>query len=156
MIAEGVETENQLEVLTTAGCDSVQGYLIHRPQPATQMETAFRQLSHRTLLRVGPTLRDNAEVHVGAAPTVSSVEMKSLRIIRFRAIRKSVDEVLRAMSREFDPLYAETGRASIPPERLLRASLLQVFYSIRSERMLKIATFNPLFTKKGVNWLLTL
>jgi len=40
------------------------------------------------------------------------------------------------MSREFDPLYAETGRASIPPERLLRALLLQVFYSIRSERML--------------------
>jgi transposase len=53
-----------------------------------------------------------------------------------RAIRKLVDEVLRAMSREFDPLYAETGRASIPPERLLRALLLQVFYSIRSERML--------------------
>jgi transposase len=53
-----------------------------------------------------------------------------------RAIRKSVDEVLRAMSREFDQLYAETGRASIPPERLLRALLLQVFYSIRSERML--------------------
>jgi len=55
---------------------------------------------------------------------------------RLRAIRKLVDEVLRAMSREFDPLYAETGRASIPPERLLRALLLQVFYSIRSERML--------------------
>jgi transposase len=53
-----------------------------------------------------------------------------------RAIRKSVDEALRAMSREFDQLYAEAGRPSIPPERLLRALLLQVFYSIRSERML--------------------
>src|SRR5579872_2553284 len=40
------------------------------------------------------------------------------------------------MSREFDKLYAETGRTSIPPERLLRALLLRVFYSIRSERML--------------------
>lgn len=63
-----------------------------------------------------------------------------------RAIRKSVDEVLRAMSREFDKLYAETGRASIPPERLLRALLLQVFYSIRSERMLmEQLNYNLLF-----------
>jgi transposase len=53
-----------------------------------------------------------------------------------RAVRKSVDEVLRAMSKEFDALYAESGRHSIAPERLLRALLLQCFYSIRSERML--------------------
>jgi len=53
-----------------------------------------------------------------------------------RAIRKTVDEVLRSMSRQFDKLYAETGRKSIPPERLLRALLLQIFYSVRSERML--------------------
>lgn len=43
-----------------------------------------------------------------------------------RPIRKAVDEVL----------YSDTGRPSIAPERLLRALLLQVFYSIRSERML--------------------
>ena len=53
-----------------------------------------------------------------------------------RPIRRAVDEVLRSMARQFDKLYAENGRASIPPERLLRALLLQVFYSIRSERML--------------------
>src|SRR5499425_2100432 len=53
-----------------------------------------------------------------------------------RPIRKAIDHVLEAMSREFDKLYAETGRPSIPPERLLRALLLQVFYSIRSERLL--------------------
>jgi transposase len=53
-----------------------------------------------------------------------------------RPIRKTVDIVLKAMSREFDRLYAEGGRASIAPERLLRALLLQVFYSIRSERLL--------------------
>jgi transposase len=53
-----------------------------------------------------------------------------------RAIRALVDEVLRDMSREFDRLYAQVGRPSIPPERLLRAQLLQVFYSIRSERLL--------------------
>jgi transposase len=53
-----------------------------------------------------------------------------------RPIRRTVDEVLRAMSKEFDSMYARTGRPSIPPERLLRALLLQIFYSVRSERML--------------------
>jgi len=53
-----------------------------------------------------------------------------------RAVRQLVDVVLAEMSPEFDRLYAERGRRSIPPERLLRALLLQVFYSIRSERML--------------------
>lgn len=53
-----------------------------------------------------------------------------------RAIRGLVDEVLREMSREFDGLYATVGRPSVPPERLLRAQLLQIFYSIRSERLL--------------------
>jgi transposase len=40
------------------------------------------------------------------------------------------------MNQEFDALYAKTGRPSTPPERLLRALLLQIFYSVRSERML--------------------
>jgi transposase len=53
-----------------------------------------------------------------------------------RPIRLLVDEILRGLSRDFDALYAKVGRPSIPPERLLRAQLLQVFYSIRSERLL--------------------
>jgi transposase len=53
-----------------------------------------------------------------------------------RAIRQVVDDVLREMSAEFATLYSQYGRPSIPPERLLRAQLLQVFYSIRSERLL--------------------
>src|SRR5215831_7120184 len=53
-----------------------------------------------------------------------------------RAIRQLVDEVLRELSRDFDRIYAKVGRPSIPPERLLRAQLLQLFYSIRSERLL--------------------
>jgi len=53
-----------------------------------------------------------------------------------RAVRRTVDEVLKAMWKEFDAIYAHAGRHSIPPERLLRALLLQLFYSIRSERML--------------------
>jgi len=63
-----------------------------------------------------------------------------------RPIRKAVDGVLHAMSGQFDKLYAETGRPSIPPERLFRALLLQVFYSIRSERMLmEQLNYNLLF-----------
>ena len=53
-----------------------------------------------------------------------------------RGIRQLVDEVLKNLSLEFDRLYAKVGRPSIPPERLLRALLLQAFYSIRSERLL--------------------
>ena len=53
-----------------------------------------------------------------------------------RAIRALVDGVLREMSPDFDRLYATVGRPSVPPERLLRAQLLQIFYSIRSERLL--------------------
>jgi transposase len=53
-----------------------------------------------------------------------------------RAVRQLVDDVLREMSREFDGLYATVGRPSVPPERLLRAQLLQIFFSIRSERLL--------------------
>jgi len=53
-----------------------------------------------------------------------------------RAIRKMVDELLRAMSKEFEALYASSGRPSVPPERLMRAVLLQVIYSVRSERLL--------------------
>ena len=53
-----------------------------------------------------------------------------------RPMRAMVDEALKKLSRRFSGLYAGTGRPSIPPERLLRALLLQVLYSIRSERML--------------------
>jgi transposase len=53
-----------------------------------------------------------------------------------RAIRQTVDEILAQMSARFDSLYAASGRPSIPPERLLRALLLQIFFSVRSERML--------------------
>jgi transposase len=51
-------------------------------------------------------------------------------------IRRIVDEVLTALGGEFTKLYADSGRPSIAPERLLRALLLQVFYTIRSERQL--------------------
>lgn len=53
-----------------------------------------------------------------------------------RLIRAVVDEALEVLSRGFDGIYAQAGRPSIAPEKLLRALLLQAFYSIRSERQL--------------------
>jgi transposase len=53
-----------------------------------------------------------------------------------RAIRAMVDAALKDMSARFDEIYGEDGRRSIPPERLLRALLLQLLYTVRSERML--------------------
>lgn len=53
-----------------------------------------------------------------------------------RPIRSMVDKALKEMSPLFEALYSHTGRPGIPPERLLRALLLQVLYTVRSERML--------------------
>ena len=53
-----------------------------------------------------------------------------------RPIRAIVDEALEVMSPAFEGLYSKIGRPSIPPEKLLRALLLQAFYSVRSERQL--------------------
>jgi transposase len=63
-----------------------------------------------------------------------------------RGVRKLVDSVLAEMSNDFEGLYSKVGRPSIPPERLLRALLLQVFYSVRSERLLmEQLNYNLLF-----------
>jgi transposase len=53
-----------------------------------------------------------------------------------RPIRTMVDEILKKLSPRFDKMYAKVGRPSIPPEQLLRAQLLQMLYSVRSERLL--------------------
>ena len=53
-----------------------------------------------------------------------------------RKLRELIDPILQKMSPQFDQMYADEGRPSIPPEYLLRASLVQVLYSIRSERLL--------------------
>jgi transposase len=63
-----------------------------------------------------------------------------------RQIRALVDRALERMDAEFDKLYSDTGRPSIAPERLLRATLLMILYSIRSERQLmEQMNYNLLF-----------
>ena len=53
-----------------------------------------------------------------------------------RPIRHMTDAALARLSERFEMMYSEMGRPSIPPEQLLRALLLQVLYSVRSERLL--------------------
>lgn len=53
-----------------------------------------------------------------------------------RGLRVVVNAILDTMSDQFEPLYSDTGRPSIPPEQLLRALLLQILYTVRSERLL--------------------
>lgn len=63
-----------------------------------------------------------------------------------RKVREMINPMLEGMSRQFDKLYADCGRPSIPPEQLLRALLVQIFYSIRSERLLmEELNYNLLF-----------
>jgi transposase len=65
-----------------------------------------------------------------------SLEQRIPRDHPLRAIRELADEVLASLSGIFAKLYARDGRPSIPPERLLRALLLQALYTVRSERLL--------------------
>jgi transposase len=63
-----------------------------------------------------------------------------------RPIRALTDEALGALNKRFEELYSSKGRPSIPPEMLLRATLLQAFFSVRSERMLmEQVNYNLLF-----------
>ena len=65
-----------------------------------------------------------------------SAERREAEDHPLRAIRTMVDVALRNMGPQFETMYAKVGRRSIPPEKLLRALLLQVLYTVRSERML--------------------
>src|SRR6266478_1482141 len=63
-----------------------------------------------------------------------------------RPIRTMVDKVLQELSPQFNRMYSKVGRPSIPPEQLLRALLLQMLYSVRSERLLtEEIDYNKLF-----------
>src|SRR6202790_5600550 len=73
----------------------------------------------------------------GSLFTLVDLEARVRRDHPLRAIRRFTDAALGALSPDFSALYsARMGRPSIPPEMLLRAMLLQAFYSIRSERQL--------------------
>ena len=68
--------------------------------------------------------------------TPASQKQRVPRDHPLRPIRKMVDEILKELSPQFNKMYSKVGRPSIPPEQLLRAQLLQMLYSVRSERLL--------------------
>jgi transposase len=76
------------------------------------------------------------DVQQGGMFSYVSLEARVPSTHPLRGIKALLDEALSAMGRDFDRVYASEGRPSIPPERLVRASTLQVLYSIRSERLL--------------------
>src|SRR5579871_3487357 len=65
-----------------------------------------------------------------------SIEQRVPATHPLRSIRQMTDRVLVNLSPQFTKMYAKIGRPSIPPEQLLRALLLQVLYTVRSERLL--------------------
>jgi len=87
----------------------------------------------RAMIREGMRGEDHQQNHVFS---YLSPEMRVRPDHPLRTIRAMVDEVLSRLSRRFDSMYAKVGRPSIAPEKLLRAQLLQMLYSIRSERLL--------------------
>ncbi len=80
-------------------------------------------------------MRGDDEQQLGVFSYVSP-EQRVPKDHPLRPLRAMADEALRELRPQFDKLYAKTGRPSIAPEKLLRALLLQVLYSVRSERML--------------------
>src|SRR5512136_188868 len=72
----------------------------------------------------------------GALLSYVDLESRVPKAHPLRVIRDLSNDALAALAGEFSALYASAGRPSIPPEKLLRAMLLQAFYSIRSERQL--------------------
>ena len=77
-----------------------------------------------------------SDVRTGSLFSYVDLEKRIRQDHPLRTIRTLVDDALVSMDGAFDDLYSELGRPSIPPERLLRAMLLQAFFSIRSERQL--------------------
>src|SRR3972149_3007121 len=86
------------------------------------------------------------DMQQGAMYSYLSPEQRVPQEHPLRVIRAISDPVLQELSPEFDRLYAANGRPSIAPEKLLRALLLQVLYTIRSERLLiEQLNYNLLF-----------
>src|SRR5207245_4809585 len=67
---------------------------------------------------------------------VLKLEQRVAKEHPLRHIKQLAETVLQGLSASFDRMYSATGRPSIPPERLLKASLLMALYTVRSERLL--------------------
>jgi transposase len=77
-----------------------------------------------------------ADERSGSLFSYIDLESRIPEVHPLRAIRVIVNTALADLNAEFEAMYAPIGRPSVPPEKLLRSSLLQAFYTIRSERQL--------------------
>src|SRR5579864_9397961 len=93
----------------------------------------MRQSTGNAVTRWKHSMR-GADVDQGGLFSYVSMEQRVPATHPLRRVRALLDEALEAMNRDFDRVYAEGGRGSVAPERLVRALVLQVLYSIRSER----------------------
>ncbi len=88
----------------------------------------------------------DADERTGSLFSFVGLEERAPRRHPLRKIRQIVNNALATLDADFSKLYASEGRLSIAPEKLLRASLLQAFFSVRSERQLmEQLDFNLLF-----------
>jgi SAM-dependent methyltransferase len=106
--------------------------MVRVTRPGGRVGVVVRASDMRVWLnaRLGPSLMDKVETAPGAGAAAAGCADAGL----LRTVRRLADEALAELSPLFDRMYAETGRPSIPPERLLKASLLIALYSVRSER----------------------
>jgi transposase len=108
-----------MRLITLAGCGKTQSKVLGK-QNRTTYDYLVRGLDHQQ----------------SAIFSYMSPEQRVPPDHPLRAVRQIADTVLKQLSQVFSRMYAKLGRRSIPPEKLLRALLLQVLYTIRSERML--------------------
>src|SRR5499426_2234352 len=88
------------------------------------------------MLGRGEIVMRGSDQHSGSLFSYVDLEMRVPKDHPLRAIRDIANDALCELSSDFAVLYAPLGRPSIAPEKLLRATLLQAFYSVRSERQL--------------------
>lgn len=97
-------------------------------------------------MSIGERVMRGSDQRSGALFSYVDLEARVRKDHPLRPIRAIVNAALASLSGDFEALYAKTGRPSIPPERLLRALLLQAFYGLRSERqILERLEFDLLF-----------
>ena len=89
---------------------------------------------HAPIVIEGSDCMRGADEHSGSMFSYVSLEERVPQDHPLREIRRITDRALERLSHRFGTLYVNFGRPSIPPEKLLRALLLQALYTIRSER----------------------
>src|SRR3990172_13009609 len=104
--------------------------MLKNPRFSQVSAEVFSSVTHLTHPFVGAHTMRGFDVHQADMYSSLSPEERVPQDHPLRPIREMVDRALAALSRDFDQLYARSGRPSVPPQQLLLALLLQIFYPI--------------------------